>query len=39
MGTLLLVSFIFLVVIGTPIAFVLTGTTLLSSTSGQPTRS
>ena len=30
MGTLLLVSFIFLVIIGTPIAFVLTGTTLLS---------
>ena len=30
MGTLLLVSFIFLVVIGSPIAFVLTGTTLLS---------
>jgi C4-dicarboxylate transporter DctM subunit len=30
MGTLLLISFIFLVIIGTPIAFVLTGTTLMS---------
>ena len=30
MGTLLLVSFVFMVIIGTPIAFVLTGTTLLS---------